>query len=174
MPGKHAPTSSKTFYISLGASILGAVAALGVVLGLVFVALNAGGDDSKTGSPAVTRPPSPAPTKSTVKATASSTAAPVASVLPASRVSTAVLNGTKRNGLAGSFAADVRKAGYPVLRTTNAPREHAKSTIYYRAEAQDEALAFQQRFPRFTVIAPLPANYPSDVLLTVVVGADFS
>jgi LytR cell envelope-related transcriptional attenuator len=171
MPGKHAPGSSKSFYLSVGASVGGALAALGLVLALVLVALNAGGDDKKAGSPAVSTPPT---TKSpSVKPTASVSSTPASTVLPANRVTTAVLNGTKRTGLAGKFADQARKAGYPVLRTGNAPADFAKSTIYYRPDAQDEALAFQKRFPRFTVIAPLPPNYPSDVLLTNVLGADF-
>lgn len=177
MPGKHAPTSSKSFYISLGASFAGALAALGLVLALVFIALNAGSSKGdKAGSPALSPPPTTASTPSkspTVKTSSSATAAPVASVLPPSRVSLAVLNGTKRNGLASGFADDARRAGYPVLYSRNAPSEHAKSTVYYRQDAQDEAIAFQRRFPRFTVIAPLPANYDRTPLLSVVLGADY-
>lgn len=175
MPGKHAPASSKSFFLSLGAAVGGMLGALALVLALVLVALNAGGDNKRpVGSPAVSGSPTPTRTTSpSPTATATTTASPAQTLLPPSRVSLSVLNGTQRTGLAARFKSDAQKAGYPVTRTGNAPKPFAKSTIYYRPGAEEEALAFQKRFNQFTVIAALPAGYPSDVLLTVVLGADF-
>jgi hypothetical protein len=169
MPGKHAPQSSKSFLLSLAAAAGGALAALGLVIGVVLVAVNSGGDKAPAaGNPVVSPSPSSAPSVSPTPTTVEQGIP----VLPPARVSLAVLNGTPRAGLAKKFKDRAAKEGYPVLRIGNA-KPTAKSTIFYRADARNEALQLQRTFGELTVLAEVPSDLASDVLLTVVLGADY-
>ena len=171
MPGKHAPESSASFLLSLGRSVGGALAAVGVMVALVLVLLNRGGGDSSLGSPAidapsptVSRTASPSPTPTTP------TASPSANVLAPSRVTVAVLNSTNRSGLAARTADEIKAAGYKIAQVGNTA-SLAKSTIFYRPGRKEEALALQEAFPAFTVVRQGTASQTE--FLRVVIGADF-
>lgn len=173
MPGKHAPPSSKSFLVSLASAVGGALAAIGLVVGVVVVAVNSGNSGKNAaGNPVVRRPTTPSPTPAAPTPTPT-TVEQGAPVLPKSRVTLAVLNGTPRTGLARSFRGRATEAGYPVVRVGNAA-PHSKSTIYYRADARAEALEFQRVFRELTVVAEAPKSLSGDVLLTIVLGADYS
>jgi hypothetical protein len=169
MPGRHAPASPRSFYLSVARSVGGSLAAVALMAVAVFLVLDHGGQEPKgfptvAGSPTTTTTPTARPTASRTPA------APSPSVLPASKVTVDVRNGTTRAGLAAKTADRVRAAGYPVLKVGNeAPL--AQSTIFYRPDSLDEAKAFQRRFPEFSVLKASTTN--GAAILRVVIGADF-
>jgi hypothetical protein len=176
MPGKHAPASSRSFLVSLATAIGGALAALGVVVGITLVALNAGSDNEteQNGGPAI-QSSTPAASSPTPTETATASPSPTettAGVTPAAQVTLRVLNGSGRPGQAAAMAARAKEAGYPEAKLGNTSRT-AKSTIFYRADSKEEAEAFQQTFSEFTEIAPAPSSFASDVMLTIVIGLDY-
>lgn len=179
MPGRHAPASSKSFLISLGTAIGGALAALAVVVGIAVVVLNAGSDAEEPNAINTTPPPTtttePTPTvtdTATPTETATPTPTQTAEVTPVSETTLRVLNGTGRAGLAAGMADRAKAEGYPEAKVGNSQRT-AKSTIYYRADSQDEAEELRRRFPELTEIAPAPASFQTDVMLTIVLGDDY-
>lgn len=176
MPGKHAPASSKSFFISLGTALGGAVAALGIVVGIALVALNAGTDkDTRTPAGSQTTPPprtqttppaisSPSPTPSQTSTSSTTT--------EVSKTTLRVLNGSGRGGVAKTMAQRAKDEGYPEPAVGNTTRT-TKSTVYFAQGRRAEAEEFQRRFPEFTEIAPAPSTFASDVMLSVVVGLDY-
>lgn len=178
MPGRHAPASSKSFLISLGTAIGGALAALAVVVGIAVVVLNAGSDAEEPNAVNTTpgaTPTTTAPTETgspTPTETATPTPSETAEITPVSETTLRVLNGTRRAGLAASWADRAKAEGYPEPKVGNS-QPTAKSTIYYRADSQDEAEELRKRFPELTEIAPAPASFQTDVMLTIVLGDDY-
>jgi hypothetical protein len=156
MPGKHAPDSPRSYYTSLARALGAALGAIGLMVVAVVILLSRGGDDDKrAGSPAIQSPragasrsASPRPSRSP---TASPTASPTSSTLAKNKIVVDVLNSTNRPGLARRTMNEIAAAGYRAGRTGNAERL-AKSTIFYRPGAREEALAFQKEFPDFTVV----------------------
>jgi hypothetical protein len=139
----------------------------------VIVLLSRGGGTDQAGSPAIspratvsTKSPSPRPT-----ATRTISPSPTPSTLAPAKVTVHVQNGTPRQGLAAQTAAKIRDEGYRVTTVNNAPADLAKSTIFYRKGARDEALVFQETFPEFTVLEE--ATGTQSAMLRVVVGADY-
>jgi len=177
VPGRHAPASSKSFLISLGTAVGGALVALAVVVGIAVVVLNAGSDAEEPGAintPPTTAPTTPPPATTAPTPTASPTPSPTetAEVTPVSETTLRILNGTRRAGLAASMADRAKAEGYPAPKVGNSAPA-AKSTIYYRADSQDEAEELRRRFPDLTEIAPAPSSFQTDVMLTVVLGDDY-
>lgn len=179
MPGRHAPASSKSFLISLGTAIGGALVALAVVVGIAVVVLNAGSDAEDPGAIATTPSPSspatqPPPSETaTPTETASPSPSETAEASPVGETTLRVLNGTRRAGLARNMADRAKAEGYPGAKVGNAPPPVAKTTIYYRADSQDEAEEMRRRFPDLTEIAPAPSSFETDVMLTIVLGDDY-
>jgi hypothetical protein len=171
MPGKHAPVSARTFYLSLGRSVGGALAAVGIMVALVLVVLD-GGKNTEAGSPAIDTSPrsSPSPTPSATT-TPSPTASATPTILTPARVTVAVLNGTNRSGLAQRTADRIKEAGYPVVTVGNNSAPEETSTIFYRPDAREEAVAFQKRFPEFTALKE--STQLGNSILRAVIGADF-
>jgi hypothetical protein len=141
----------------------------------VIVLLSRGGGTDQAGSPAIsprpsasTRAPSPRPTTTR---TASPSPTATASTLAPAKVTVHVQNGTNRQGLAGETATKIRDKGYRVTTVNNAGASFSKSTIFYRKGAKNEALAFQETFPEFTVLKE--ATGTQSAMLRVVVGADY-
>lgn len=179
MPGKHAPASSRSFLISLGTAIGGALAALGVVVGIALVALNAGSEKEQAqptvlGSPSPGTPtPSPSPSPSPVSSPSPSPSpSPAGTLTPVAATTLRILNGTDRAGLARQMAARAKAEGYPDAAVGNTENT-AVSTVFYRRDGEEEAEEFRRRFPEFTEIAPAPSSFGTDVMLTVVIGADY-
>ena len=172
MPGKHAPASPRSFYLSLARALGAALGAVALMVIAILVLLNRGDGKTDGALPVVSSSPthstSPSPTQS-----ASPTSRPRASVLPVNRVGVQVLNGTTRNGLGRETAKKIQDEGYEIVGQPGNERPPvAKSTVYYRPGRRAEALAFQETFPEFTVLRELK-SLPSGTILRVVIGADY-
>ena len=185
MPGKHAPKSSRSFLSSLARAIAGALAAVGLVVLIVLIAITSRGDDpgSLAGSPSprssLTRSPSPSATQSS---TQSSTLGPSPSPsdtvseapeppIPKDKLRVEVLNGNGREGAAGEVADRLLDAGYTRVTTGNAnivPR----TTIYYRGALRREAQRLLREFPELKRIREATSSTPGSARLTVVLGTD--
>jgi LytR cell envelope-related transcriptional attenuator len=172
MPGKHAPASPRSYYVSLARALGAALGAVALMVIAVVILLSRGGDSDQAGSPAITPRPSASTTpRPTSTRTPSPSPAATASTLAPSKVTVNVQNGTSRPRLAATTAAKIRAKGYQVTQVNNAGTAFSKSTIFYRKGAKDEALAFQEMFPEFTVLKA--ATGSQTALLRVVAGADY-
>jgi len=173
MPGKHAPDSPRSFYVSLGKAVGASAGAVALMVAAVLILLGRGGSHP-TGSPAIdtTRPSASTTTTPRPRATRTPSPSPNAtpSVMAVSDVTVHVQNGTNRSGLARKTADQIKAQGYKVVRVDNAPAL-AKSTIYYATGHRAEALAFQKAFPDFTVLRQ--RDNPGGELLRAVIGADW-
>ena len=174
MPGKHAPASSRSFFLSLARALGAALGAVALITIAIVVLLNRGDDRSSGSLPIVSAPTtratatSPSPTPSSPSPTATATR----SVLPANRVNVEVLNGTTQTGLAADTARKIEAEGYEVVNVDNQRPTIPKSTIFYRPGRRAEALAFQETFPEFTVLRE-SGSLPSATTLRVVIGGDY-
>ena len=171
MPGKHAPASPRSFYVSLGKAVGGALGAVGLIVLAIVLVAGRGGGTKQAGSPAIQTPSashSPAPTPS---ASTTPTPKPTSSTLPKRQTIVDVLNGTNRNGLERSKGKKITDAGYRLGRTVNAPQRYAKSTLFYLPGRRAEALAFQEAFPDFTVLKQ--ARFSGGATLQAVLGAAY-
>ena len=172
MPGKHAPASPRSFYLSLARALAAALGAVALMVIAILVLLNRGDGKDEGALPVVssspTRSTSPSPTVSP-----SPTPTATKSVLPVNRVTVQVLNGTTRTGLARDTAKKIEDEGYKIVGQPGNQRPPIdKSTIYYRPGRHAEALAFQEAFPEFTVVRELK-SLPSSTILRVVTGGDY-
>ncbi len=163
MPGKHAPKSSASFFLSLGRWIGAGVVGIGVLV--VVLLLLFGGDGEK---PKVLASPTAHATPTTSVA-----ASPTISARPHDQVTVAVFNATNRNGLARSIGEALTKEGYDVGRVDNASKT-SKSTIYYKPEALADARALLAAHPEFGRIQPIRPTQPKNFLLVIVIGSDYS
>jgi len=175
MSGKHAPDSPRSYYVSLARALGAALGAVALMVIAVVVLLSRGGGTDQATSPAIsprpgasTKSPSPRPTTT---GTTSPTPTATASTLAPANVTVHVQNGTSRSRLAAQTATKIRDKGYQVTTVNNAGASFSKSTIFYRKGAKDEALAFQETFPEFTVLKE--ATGTQSAMLRVVVGADY-
>lgn len=176
MPGKHAPASPRSFYLSLARALGAALGAVGLMVAAVLVLVGRGGDDATPNSlPVVSSPrstaaaTSPAPTP---PPTTSPSPRPTPSVLPANRVTVEVRNGTTRTGLGRATASRISDEGYRIGFVGNQRPTVAKSALYYRPGRRAEALEFQKVFPEFTVLRESTA-LPQGTTLRVVIGGDY-
>ncbi len=85
-----------------------------------------------------------------------------------------ILNATQTPGLAATWAAKLKKAGYKVCATCvgNAAVAYAQTTIYYAPGAKADALAMRAGFFPKAKIAPNPPSIQAKVKLSLFVGAD--
>jgi LytR cell envelope-related transcriptional attenuator len=175
MPGKHAPDSPRSFYVSLGRALGAALGAVGLMVAAVLVLLSRGGGagSEQAGSPVIS--PRASVSTSTPRSTRSPTLSPSPTasptVLAPRQVTVHVQNGTSHQGLASKTADKIRAKGYKVTAVDNAPAHLAKSTIFYRPGREAEALAFQRAFPQFTVLKETTGA--QDAFLLVVLGGDY-
>ena len=175
MPGKHAPASPRSYYISLaraGGAALGAVALIVIA---VVILLARGGDDKDklAGGPTIESPRSGASRSASPRPGISPTVKPSAttsSTLPKNKITVDVYNATTRQGFARTTMRQVGDAGYREGKTDNA-EPLAKSTIFYRPGARDEALLFQKDVPDFTVLRQ--SSSIGNATLRAVIGADY-
>src|SRR5687767_4064244 len=133
MPGKHAPRSPVSFYLSLARAAAGVGGALALVVMLTLVAF--GNKDAKkeadtgpvisTGSPVATQTATPSlgPKLSP---------SPSASTRPRSQVRVSVLNAAARAGLAGKVSREASALGWNVANVGNASELTETSTIFYK------------------------------------------
>jgi LytR cell envelope-related transcriptional attenuator len=172
MPGKHAPDSPRSFYVSVGKALGAALGSVGLIVVAVVLLLGRGDDTKQTGSPAIqgsspaaTRSPSPTPSAS------SPTPKPSPSILPKGQTIVDVFNGTTRQGEARAFGKKLVEAGYRFGHVGNASSKFAKSTLYYLPGRRAEALAFQEEFPEFTVLREL--RFTGGATLRAIIGSDY-
>lgn len=168
MPGKHAPKSPVSFYLSLsraGAGVLGAIA---IVTMLAVVAFGGGGDKKPDPGPELSTAPSP-----TVSASPPASATPSPSPLarPRSQVRVSVLNANARAGLAGKVSRQVLALGWNVVNVGNASQLVQTSAIFYKPGFEAEARQLQKQFPGFTRVEPSPEKYSAS--LTMLLGKDY-
>jgi hypothetical protein len=175
MPGKHAPSSPWSFYLSLARAAGGVIAVVLLVVVLAVVAFGGRGPskDQKRLVASLTPSPTAAPT---LLASESPTASPTPEIRAPRDVNVKVLNGNGRTGLASRVGAQMTAAGWNVVSTTNAGRPQKISTIYYQPGFDKEALALQHRYPSFTQVKPAsdaPSEVKVDQNLVAVLGADW-
>lgn len=172
MPGKHAPKSGLSFYLSMGRATGGVFAAIALVVIITVVAFGGRDRMPKTS----TAPTTPA-TRSGGSPSATPATAPSPTPTPAvrspSQITVAVLNGSGRTGIAHRTADQATAAGYQVKKVGNTDAAARVSTIYYRPGFQAAAKALQRRFPGFTQVKPAGSGVPSDVMITMVIGEDY-
>lgn len=173
MPGKHAPASSRSFFLSLGRALGAALGAVALIVVAIVVLLNRS-DDKGNALPIVSSPTSRASATSPSPTPSSPSPSPTAtrSFLPANRVNLEVLNGTTQNGLARDTATKIEAEGYKVVKVDNQRPPIPKSTIFYRPGRRAEALAFREAFPEFTVVRESD-SLAAGTILRVVIGGDY-
>jgi len=169
MPGKHAPKSPLSFFLSLGRAAAGVAGAIALVVVLAVVAFGNRGD-KKAESGGVPSNGTPLPTITVSPLTISPTPSP--SIRAPSTVTITVLNGAGRSGLAGRTRTQVIAAGWKVVKIGNAAI-NKKSTIFYESGFEKEALALQEKFPGFTVVKPADNSIAPGANLTLVLGSDY-
>jgi hypothetical protein len=172
VPGKHAPESPNSFYLSVARAVLGALAVLGVVIAIVLVLVNRGGDE-----PDFNALPSSSPTQTTTRSSPTPTASeskisPVQTLRPKAKVTIAVLNGTGRAGLAAKVQDKLEKAGYNVITIGNASRT-IKTTVFFRKGAKADAQALLDAYDEFGRVAAAGDESDDKALITIILGSDY-
>lgn len=168
MPGKHAPESPASFYLSVARAVGGALVVLGVVAVIAIAATGGGG---KKPAAQGTTPPPTVSTHPTVSSTPSTTLSPTATASNLARITVDVLNGTQRAGLATALAKTLKADGYTVKKVGNQGAHQALTTIYYRVGFKAAAEAMVSSHPELKRVAPAPAAQTET--LSVVIGDDY-
>jgi hypothetical protein len=171
VPGKHAPESPASFFLSVGRAAAGALVVLGVV---AVIAVAATGSNkkptAKSSTPTVattTHPPTISPSAVATSPT------PTASASTAPKVTVNVLNGTTRARLASGLATKLTKEGYTVKNVGNNATHQATTTIYYLAGEKAAAEALLAAHPELGKIQAAIASTPTTAMLTVILGDDY-
>ena len=169
MPGKHAPESPTSFYLSVARAVGGALVVLGVVAVIAVAATGSG----KKPKALTSTPPPTASLHPTVSSTPSATPTPTPSATATSLagITVNVLNGTQRPGLATALANKLKADGYTVKTIGNQTTHQTQTTIYYRAGSKAAAEALLASHPELKRIAPAPTG--QTVTLAVVIGDDY-
>jgi hypothetical protein len=168
VPGKHAPESPTSFYLSVGRAAGGALIVLAIV---AVIAIAATGTNKKPSAQSST-PPATTPTP-TISITPSASATPTATATAAVKVTVNVFNGTTTTGLARGLATKLAKEGYTVKTVSTAAQHQKTTTIYYRAGGKDEAEALLAAHPELGRIQAASSGTPTNALLTVILGDDY-
>jgi hypothetical protein len=177
VPGKHAPSSSWSFYASLARAAVVGTIGLGLIIAIVMVTLGSNGSRPSAEPPepipsTLTPTPSPSPTGSDIVVdTPSPSPSPTLTGPPGFRSSISVLNGTDRNGLAARIRAKLVDEGY--LRVTSGNTEPTRRTvIYYRDGAREAADAIVELVPELGDPVPAEEDTPKGAVV-IVLGSDF-
>lgn len=168
MPGRHAPKSPLSFYLSLAKAVGGVLGVLALIAAIPLVFT---GNNNKAPKPIAreTARPSLSPSPSL-----SISPSPTPSIHSPSQITVSVLNGSGRSGLARRTALQVRAAGYVVKDDDIGNAAATKvSTIYFQPAFEAEALALQRRFSGFTQVRPATRTVPANVMLAMIIGADY-
>lgn len=170
--GKHVPSSSSSFYASLGRHIAGGVAIVAVVALVIALATR---DDEPIGTPPTSSPTASGTQTPTQEPSEqpSETPTPPREPRPREEITITVLNGKGTSGLASSTSQKFVAAGYTVNEIGDAePRD--KTVIFYRKGAKPEAQLLLEDFPELIRIKPAAGSEIDDsVLLTVILGEDY-
>jgi LytR cell envelope-related transcriptional attenuator len=171
VPGKHAPESPASFYLSVARAAAGALIVLGVVAVIAVAATGSGGKKPNTqgSTPPPTVSTSPSPTS-----TPSTTTTPTPTRSSAAKVTVNVFNGTARNGLARALADNLAKAGYVVKRVETYTPHQTNTAIYYQPGDKAEAQALLTAHPELKQILPATSATPTNAILTIILGSDYN
>lgn len=171
--GKHVPSTSASFYASLGRHLAGGIAIVAVVA--LVIALATRDDDVEAGSTPTTTPTATTTPTETAEPTTepSETQQPPREPRSRDEITITVLNGNGRSGLASTTSQKFVAAGYTVGTIGDAePRD--KTVIFYKKGAKPEAELLLEDFPDLIRIKPASGSEVDPaVLLTVVLGADY-
>jgi cytoskeletal protein RodZ len=177
VPGKHAPESPASFYLSVARAVGGAIVVLGVVALIAIAAVGSNDKKPQANSTASTTPhaTATATVSSQPSTTSSATASASATAHPVSKVTVNVLNGTTRAGLARTVADKLSSDGYQVKKVDNCNcGSQSKTTIYYRSGYKADAQAMLRAHPELGRIAAATSDIPNaGAFLTVVLGTDY-
>jgi len=171
VPGKHAPESPASFYLSVARAVGGALVVLGVVAVIAVAATGSGG--KKPNAQTSTPPASTAPSSSSAPSNTPVTPTPTATAPNLSSITVDVLNGTTRAGLASALANKLKSDGYTIKKVANQATHQTATTIYYKAGAKAAAEAMLAAHPELKRVAPATSSTPATVTLTVVIGDDY-
>ena len=171
MPGKHAPESPASFYLSVARAVGGALVVLGVVAVIAVAATGSGG--KKPNAQTSTPPASTAPSSSSAPSNTPVTPTPTATAPNLSSITVDVLNGTTRAGLASALANKLKSDGYTIKKVANQATHQTATTIYYKAGAKAAAEAMLAAHPELKRVAPATSSTPATVTLSVVIGDDY-
>ncbi|TMK83900.1 MAG: LytR family transcriptional regulator [Actinobacteria bacterium] len=173
MPGKHAPESPASFYLSVARAVGGALVVLGVVAVIAVAATGSGG--KKPNAQTSTPPPtaSTGPSSSSAPSNTQVTPTPTTTAPNLSSITVDVLNGTTRAGLASALANKLKSDGYTIKKVANQATHQTATTIYYKAGAKAAAEAMLAAHPELKRVAPATSSTPATVTLTVVIGDDY-
>ena len=169
MPGKHAPESPTSFYLSVGRAVGGALVVLGVVAAIA-IAATGGGGKKPTGQ--ASTPPPTVSTNATTSSTPSSSVTPsVPATSSLASITVDVLNGTQRPGLAKALSDKLRAEGYTIKKVATQTTHQSLTTIYYKAGNKAAADTMLANHPELKRVAQAPALQTET--LTVVIGDDY-
>jgi hypothetical protein len=180
LPGKHAPDSPRSFFLSV-ARAGGAVAA--AVLLLVVIVVAATGSKAPKGDLATARDtptssasPSATGSGSALASPQPSVTKPAAPASPKARASVtiAVLNGTSppRNGLAGKVAAQLENDGWKNVVVLANTAKTANTTVGYRTDARLEAIELHDVHPELGKVVHVDDS-PKDAMIVIKLGNDY-
>jgi LytR cell envelope-related transcriptional attenuator len=181
MSGRHEPPNKRSFYFSLGTSVLRFAIVVALVVGGIVVIDSAFSDTGGGGTPngpGVTGPTATAGPTAPTGPTGTTGGGNQAPQIVDMNV--AVRNGTGVSGLASETAAKLEdKYGVNAIQVDDAPSSVSVTTIYYRRpSSQGEAEYLAQKF--FKKIEPQIAELPSgsgvdkDVELAIYLGTDYA
>jgi len=172
VPGKHAPESPTSFYLSVGRATGGALVVLAIV---AVIAIAATGTSKKPSASTSTPPATPTTHAPTVSpsSTPSTNTSPTPTATVAAKITVNVYNGTTRNGLARTLADKLTKEGYVIKTVATFPSHQTTTTIYYRPGARGQAQALLAAHPELGTFKPATSAIPTNAVLTVVLGEDY-
>ena len=179
MSGRHEPPTNRSFYVSVGTSILRFVIVLALVVGGVVLlnqAFPSGGTIAAPGGGGSTVPTSPPASPGDGKS--SSKPPPTPKVVG---VKIAVFNAAGVNGLAGDTALLLqRKFGYKAVQVADAPSTASETEVFYRSppdkiEAEEMVrLYFKSVDPQISRLDPSATGVKKNVQVAVYLGTDFA
>jgi hypothetical protein len=177
VPGKHAPDSPRSFYLSLARAGTGALAALGLVVAIVVVAVTSRGTDAGTPQARTTPTTARSPAESLEPSPDSSTPEPTPearALRKKTRISVDVLNATDIAGLAGTTAERIEERGYRQVESDDAAEKpQARTAIYFAKGFEREAKRLLGEFPEFGTVRKGDRPNPGDAQLVVLIGEDY-
>jgi hypothetical protein len=168
--GRHEPPTKRSFYFSMATSTLRAiilVAALVVGVVLIKNAFPTNASQFTSSSPAAA---------SHSNSSSSGQPSPRAGVSPTPQIHgvvVQVLNGTSTFGLANSTSQTLRSAGFDLKTPGNAALTNS-TFIYYRPTAVTAANYLKDHYFQTAQVKPAPDSVPADVMVEVILGADYA
>lgn len=177
--GKHASSSSGTFYRDLAIMILGIL----LVGAAVFFVLYLFADEPETGPTSTTTTLATSTTEqqtsttedgSTTTTQPTTTTSDAPDVRPPSEVTVVVLNSVGIDGAAGRMTADLAEAGYQTLTPDNYEPEQDPSRIWYRDGFAAEAATLIDFIPGAEVEAIPDDTIGEGADVVMVLGTGFT